>query len=147
MAEAAQDAEEIILLRHVPGGSHFQGKPPLRITSENFKLRTDRETGELESGISVSKSACDDLFPNAIRVLELRRTGPDSRIGYAYKRAVETAGFVVQDDPTTEDASHCVIKSATTRLEEHSGRKQLALIFCWVKFPDDGRPQVQPRQQ
>ncbi len=132
MAGAVTDADETVLLRHIPGGTLYQGKPPPRITSENFKLRRNRVTGELEDGISVSQSTLESLPSSAQRVLDLRRTGPDSRVGYARRQAIESAGFTVHEDPTLDDAAHCLIKSASTRLEDHAGRKKLAGLFCWV---------------
>ncbi len=131
------DENEIVLLRHIPGGTQFQGKPPPRITSENFQLRRCPDTGELEIGISVSQTTIGRLHEHARWVLQHRRTSQDSRVGYAKKAAVEAAGFAVQDDPTTDDKAHCIIKPDRTRLDEHSGRKKLAATFTWVPLPDD----------
>jgi hypothetical protein len=136
MTETVTDSDEIVLLRHIPGGTHYQGKPPLRITSENFRLRIDTDTRGLEEGISASKTTLENLLLHARRVLDLRRTGSDSRIGYAYKQAIESAGFVVHGDPTADDEAHCLIKSASTHLEDHAGRKKLASTFNWVQIPD-----------
>ena len=134
MTGSATDADAIVLLRHIPGGVHYQGKPPPRITSENFKLRRNRDSGGIEAGISVSTAKYGNLLCDARRVLGLRGTGRDSRIAYARKQAVESAGFLIQDDPIPDDASHCIIRSATTRLEDHSGRKRLAETFDWVEL-------------
>ena len=146
MTETVTDADEIVLLRHIPGGTLYQGKPPPRITSENFRLRIDTDTGELEEGISVSKATLGSLPLHARRVLDLRRTGPDSRIGYARKQAIESAGFTVHDDPTADDEAHCLIKSASTHLEDHAGRKKLAATFNWVQI-SDLEPDSSPRSQ
>ena len=137
MCQSVTDADEIVLLRHIPGGTHFQGKPPPRITSENFHLRKDPDTGELERGVSVSKTTMGSLYEHARRVLERRRTSPDSRMGYAKKSTIEAAGFIIQDDPTNDDSAHCIIKSHGTRLEDHAGRKKLAATFTWVQFPPE----------
>lgn len=140
MTGSATDSTEIVLLRHIPGGTQYQGKPPLRITSENFKLRRNRETDELETGISVSSTNMGNHLSDAQRVFKLRRTGPDSRIGYASKLAIVDAGFTVQDDPTEEDEAHCLIKSASTHLEDHPGRRKLAALFSWVTLTEQTEP-------
>lgn len=133
MGRATTDADEVVLLRHIPGGVRFQGKPPPRITSENFQLRANK----LEAGVSASKTSFARLHQHARWLLELRRTGEDSRIAWAKANAVEAAGFAILDCPTNDDPAHCIIKSQATCLGDHSGRKKLASAFAWVEFPDN----------
>ncbi len=133
MAELELPADAVILLRHIPGGSPYQGKPPPWITSENFKLRTNRQSGEQESGISVSQTVEARRLEDGRRLLTLRTTGPDSRMAYAALHDVQAAGFSVHSDPTDQDPSHCVIKSASAKLENHADRKKLAQLFHWLE--------------
>ena len=133
MAELEPPADAIVLLRHIPGGSCYQGKPPPRITSENFKLRTNRLSGEQESGISVSQTVEARRLEDGRRLLELRRTQPDSRMAYAFQKEVQAAGFSVHNEPTAEDPGHCLIRSATAKLENHDDRKKLAQLFRWLE--------------
>jgi hypothetical protein len=132
MTGITSDADEVLLLRHIPGGTLYQGKPPLRITSENFKLRVNPGTGETETGISVRISTVGTLLTDANALLTRHGAKPDSRIGWAYRHAVEAAGFSVQHDPTPDDLTHYLIQSGTSRLEDHAGRKRLAAVFNWV---------------
>ena len=127
----SQIDDDDLLLRHVPGGTAWQAPPTGRITSGNFELRKDRG----ETGVSTSWTHVTDLTQNAARVLQLRRSGPDSRIAVARVGDIRTLGFRVIEKQADDDPNHAEIESGTASLEEHKLRKRLANLFRYVAPP------------
>lgn len=129
MSKQALNSAEEVLLRHVPGGPHFQGLPPHRITSENFVLRP----GEI--GVSMTRASGGSIIAKANRLLAAPsiKSGPASRVAYAPISAIIAEGFDVIDDPLPDDASHVLIVSGASSLSDHQCRKRLVRkCFQWV---------------
>jgi hypothetical protein len=110
------------LLRHIPGGTLWQAPGP-RITSANFQLRHDRN----ETGVSVTRLK---ITP-ARRLLELVGGSPGrgSRVASARVGDVRQLGLKVVAKPLPDDPGHAEIQSDQVSLDDHAGRKRLALLF------------------
>lgn len=111
------------ILRHIPGGTLWQGSPANpRVTSNNFKLRADLH----ETGISVSRSP--PTRPDEL----LNRIGnpvKGSRVASAVASAIRSLGLEIASVPIHTDLSHAEIRSGAADLNEQDVRRQLAAVF------------------
>jgi hypothetical protein len=121
-------ADDEVLLRHIPGGTHWQAPGP-RITSANFQLRHDRN----ETGVSVTRWSTT----SPQRLLQLVGGDPQkgSRVASARAGDVRALGLLVVPKPLPEDPGHAEIQSGQANLNEHACRKKLALLFRFL--PDE----------
>jgi len=121
------DCESV--LRHIPAGTHWQGKPgEPRITSPNFELRNT------ESGVSVTRWS----ITTASQLLARLKSGAGNMVGEASRVAVakvkdiQKAGFSVVPKPQEDDPGHAEIQSAGSDLKSHLARKHLASLFRFL---------------
>ena|SRR5205809_294152 len=124
MPEPPPIEDDESLLRHIPGGTLHQAPGP-RITSNNFKLRKDRN----ETGVSVTRQK----ITSAEKLLSLVGTTAESRVAAVRVADVRALGLQVVPKPLEVDPGHSEIQSATASLEEHIVRKRLANLFQFLK--------------
>jgi hypothetical protein len=122
MDEVADDEH---LLRHIPGGTLWQAPGP-RITSANFQLRHDRK----ETGVSVTRWK----ITTPQRLLELvgGSVQAGSRVAYARVGEIRALGLGVVPKPLPTDSGHAEIQSDRSSLDDHAGRKRLAMLFQFL---------------
>lgn len=116
-------ADDEVVLRHIPGGTNWQGSPNRpRVTGNNFKLRHDRA----ETGVSVSR------FPPTTPDQLVGRIGnvaTGSRVARATVAAIRAIEFEVVSVPIPDDPGHAEIRSGTANLDDQDARRQLADLF------------------
>jgi hypothetical protein len=119
VADDPDIGDDEILLRHIPPGT-FYLTPVGRITSGNFALRPGEE------GTSVTIERVTD----ALTLLTLVQSKPDSRVARARVGDIRKLGFKVVRKPVPQDPEgHCEIQSDRLGLDEHLHRKKLANLF------------------
>lgn len=114
--------DEEVVLRHIPGGQHWQVPPEGRISSMNLRLRP----GEL--GISVSRL----ITTTPALLLDLlgnRELG--SKIAWPLVQEIRSLGFDVIADPIEVDRGHALIVPVTADLERKSTLRALASAFSY----------------
>ena len=132
MTDSTPVGDEEVVLRHVPGGTPWQGSPARpRVTSGNFKLQPER--GEI--GLSVSRSPPTTPAELVARVGSLA-TG--SRVAWAKVGEIRRFGLDVVAVVIRDDLGHAEIRSARLPVDEQEARRHLADLFRFL--PPDPPP-------
>jgi len=123
MTEPTPILDDEWILRHIPGGTHFQNPPDKPITSENFKLR------HAEAGLSVSRYPPTSPFQLVTRVGSIEK---GSKVAACKASDLRNLGLELRPDPLPDDEGHSLVVPASSNFESRTMRQRLARVFRYV---------------
>ena len=125
MEDAPPIRDDEYVIKHIPGGPMWQGKPTSpRVTSGNFELRKDMG----ETGSSCSR----EEMTSPQEMLARLKTNESSRVARAQVQDIRHLGFEVVPKQTCDDPGHAEIISKESSLDNHSHRQKLAALFHFI---------------